>query len=459
MLKKIGISKNTFRELFVIAMPMVVSQGAFALMMFTDRLFMSKIDPAHMAAALGGGVAAFFSLSLFMGTLSYANALVAQYFGAGSLEKCPKVLSQGLILCLLCAPIILLLGYLFGDIFVAMGHTEAQAELEFSYYQVLMWGASFTLAKACIASYFAGIGRTRVVMIADVTGVLVNVPLSWALIFGHAGFPELGLVGAALGTVVSTIFTLALYAMYYFSKEHRETFRVNDSFVYDKRILKRFLRLGLPSGIEMFLNVAAFNLFLLMFQSYGVVAGASAAIVFNWDMVSFVPMIGLNIGIISLIGRYVGAQNMSKTNEVIRASFLIALSYSGFLMVLFITMRASLVDLFLSTGGDYQEIHDLASYMMLGLSSYVMADAIILVSGGVLRGAGDTRWLMIASVSLHWAMLIAQYVVIKVLVLGPRTAWIIFVAMLLSIAAVYLLRLLGGRWRTEEALKGVMVES
>jgi MATE family multidrug resistance protein len=101
----------------------------------------------------------------------------------------------------------------------------------------------------------------------------------------------------------------------------------------------------------------------------------------------------------------------------------------------------------------------LASYMMLGLSSYVMADAIILVSGGVLRGAGDTRWLMIASVSLHWAMLVAQYVVIKVLVLGPRTAWLIFVAMLISMAIVYLMRLLGGAWRTEKALKGVMVEN
>lgn len=459
MLKKIGISTSTFRELFMIAMPMVVSQGAFALMMFTDRLFMSKIDPAHMAAALGGGVAAFFSLSFFMGTLSYANAMVAQYFGAGTLEKCPKVLSQGLMLCLGAAPIILLIGYLFSGVFIAMGHTEAQADLELSYYQVLMWGASFTLAKACIASYFAGIGRSHVVMIADVSGVLINIPLSWALIFGHAGFPELGLVGAALGTVISTLFTLVLYALYYFRKEHRETFKVNEAFIYDKPILKRFLRLGLPSGVEMFLNVAAFNLFLLMFQSYGVTAGASAAIVFNWDMVSFVPMIGLNIGIVSLIGRYVGAQNMSKTNEVIRASFLIALCYSGLLMVLFISMRSSLVDLFLSAGGDYQSIHDLASYMMLGLSSYVMADAIILVSGGVLRGAGDTRWLMIASVSLHWAMLVAQYVVIKVLVLGPRTAWLIFVAMLISIAAVYLVRLLGGAWRTEEALKSVMVES
>ncbi len=208
----------------------------------------------------------------------------------------------------------------------------------------------------------------------------------------------------------------------------------------------------------MFLNVAAFNLFMLMYQSYGIVAGASAAIVFNWDMVSFVPMIGLNIGIISLIGRYVGANDMSKTGEVIRASFLIALSYSACLAILFVSFRGTLVDVFIAPGPNYRAIHDLASHMMLGLSSYVMADAIILVSSGVLRGAGDTRWLMIASVALHWAMLVAQFVVIKVLGLGPKTAWLVFVVMLLTIAAVYFFRLTKGTWAEADNLKRVLAE-
>ena len=95
---------------------------------------------------------------------------------------------------------------------------------------------------------------------------------------------------------------------------------------------------------------------------------------------------------------------------------------------------------------------------MIGLSSYVMADAVILVSGGVLRGAGDTRWLMVASVSLHWAMLVAQFFIIRVFSLSPKVSWLTFVAMILAIAAVYALRLRGGRWRDPEALERVMAE-
>ena len=96
--------------------------------------------------------------------------------------------------------------------------------------------------------------------------------------------------------------------------------------------------------------------------------------------------------------------------------------------------------------------------MMIGLSTYVLADAVILVSGGILRGAGDTRWLMVASVSLHWAMLVAQFFIIQVFELSPRVSWLAFVAMIFAIAVVYALRLKSGRWRDPEALARVMAE-
>ena len=82
VLDRLQLNKETLQELVKLSLPMVISQGAFAVMIFTDRYFMSQIDPVHMAAALGGGVASFFCLSLFIGILSYANALVAQYYGA-----------------------------------------------------------------------------------------------------------------------------------------------------------------------------------------------------------------------------------------------------------------------------------------------------------------------------------------------------------------------------------------
>ncbi len=445
-------------ELLRLALPMVVSQGAFAVMIFTDRYFMSQIDPAHMAAALGGGVASFFSFCFFIGLIAYANALTAQYLGAGEPEKCPKVVTQGMIMTMMSVPFLTLITFLVAGIFEGMGHEPAQVELERSYYLILMSGVLVTLAKVCISSYFAGIGRTHVVMICDVFGLVINVPLCYVMVFGKLGFPALGIVGAGVSTVVATVLAFLLFVAFYFRKEHRETFAVLHSFSLDVKILRRFWRLGFPSGLELFLNVAAFNLFLLMFQSYGVTEGAAAAIVFNWDILSFVPMIGLNVGVISMIGRFVGARDMARVNEVMTAAFVVALAYSAVLAIIYITFRYPLVEVFAPPSGDFTAIRELSAFMMIGLSSYVMVDAVILVSGGVLRGAGDTRWLMVASVSLHWAMLVAQFFIIRVFDFGPKVSWIALVALAFAIALFYALRLYGGRWRDQEALERVMAE-
>ena len=457
-LSRFQFRKDTLIELARIALPMVVSQGTFAVMIFTDRYFMSQIDSVHMAAALGGGVAAFFSFCFFTGLLSYANALTAQYLGAGELEKCSKVVTQGIVITIMCSPVLVAITYFVSGIFENVGHDPVQVELEKAYYIILMLGVVVTLTKTCLSSYFAGIGRTRVVMICDVCGLVFNVPLCYVMVFGKLGLPALGIIGAGLSTIIASVLACLLFILFYMEREHRAKFFVMHSFHIDWGVLRRFWRLGFPSGLELFLNVAAFNLFLLMFQGYGVVEGASAAIVFNWDLLSFVPMIGLNIGVISLIGRFVGANDMARTDEVMSAGFFLGILYSAILAILYISFRFPLVEVFSPPEGDFSEIRDLSAFMMIGLSSYVMADAIIIISGGVLRGAGDTRWLMYTSVALHWAMLFAQYYVILVWQFGPRVSWLTFCAMIFAIAIVYIWRLQSGVWRDPERLKLVMSE-
>ncbi|MDC1436457.1 MATE family efflux transporter [Gammaproteobacteria bacterium] len=437
---------------------MVVSQGAFALMIFTDRYFLAQLGPVHMAAALGGGVAWFFSISLLNGILAYATALVAQYLGAKELHKCSRVITQGIIMALASTPLLILVGFAMRNIFAGMGHAPDQVELEKTYYTILMFCSVTILIKVCLSTFFSGIGRTRVVMICDVLGILLNIPLSWCLIFGKAGLPTLGIAGAAYGTVISTVFTIVIYLLFYLAKENRELFKINSSFVFDRGITGRYLRLGFPSGLEMFLNVAAFNLFLLMFQSYGIVEAASATIVFNWDILSFVPLLGLNIAVMSMIGRFVGAGDMHKANEVTTAGYILGIGYSLFLALNFLVFRDVLVEIFIFYEEDADAIRSLSRYMMVGLSCYVLCEGMLQVATGVLRGAGDTRWVMWASTSMHWAMLVIQFLIIKVFAFGPRFSWIGFVIMILGLASVFIYRLGSNRWRDPDKLQAVMTE-
>jgi MATE family multidrug resistance protein len=445
-------------SLLAIAIPMIVSQGAFAVMIFTDRYFLAQVSPAHMAAGMGGGVAWYFSFCLFSGILAYANALVAQYLGAGETHKCSRVITQGLVLSVLCIPVLVVITLLMQHIFAGMGHAPAQVKLEQEYYVILMISSFMALVKTCLASFFSGIGRTRVVMVCEVLGIIVNIPLSYALVFGHFGLPALDIRGAAWGTVISSGFTTLVFAGFYLQKENRARFHLAGSLVFDRGITRRYLRLGFPSGLEMFLNVAAFNLFLLMFHSYGVVEAASATITFNWDILSFVPLLGLNIAVMSLIGRAIGAGDLQKTDEITASGYVLGLGYSLMLATLFVIFRKSLVEMFIFGDQEAAGIRELANFMMIGLSCYVLLEGVLQVAAGVLRGAGDTHWIMVTSVSLHWSMLVAQFFIIKVFGFGPRISWVAFVLMILAIVAFFLWRLHSQVWRDPERLRAVMAE-
>ena len=301
-------------------------------------------------------------------------------------------------------------------------------------------------------------GVTRVVMISDLVGVALNIPLSYVLIFGIAGAPEMGIQGAAIGTVVATVCSIGVYLLFYFNRIHRERFQVLASFRLNTGIMRRYVRLGFPSGFEVFIGAGTFNLFLLMFQAYGVAEGAAMAIVFNWDMLSFVPLVGINIAVMSLIGRYVGAGDMSRANQVISSGFIIALAYSGVMGVVFIVFRYELLEVFATPEQDFTAIRELGGKMMIGLTTYVMADAMILICTGTLRGAGDTRWLMTTSIVLHLLMVLVQYFVIMVWNYEPIVSWWVFVATLLALALVYSARVFGGTWRQADRLARVMQE-
>lgn len=451
-------SRYTLNELFRLALPMVVSQGAFAMMMFADRFFLSRISPEHVAASLGGGVSFFVCLCFFNGIAAYGNALVAQYYGRRDMSSCSRVVTQGVILAIATQPLFLLLAWPVYHVFELMGHAPALVALEKPYFLTMTCGSLVFIIKTVLASYFSGIGRTRVVMIADVIGVLLNIPLSYVLIFGKFGFPVLGIAGAALGTIVAGMLTIAIYLLFYFNHIHAKRFFVRDSFVYSPGIMRRYLRLGFPSGFELFIGVGTFNVFLLLFQGYGVVEGAAMAIVFNWDMLSFVPLMGLNMAVMSLSGRTVGSGDTSRTNEVIAAGFCIGVAYSGVLAILFVVFREPMLSIFATPGEDFSAVLAIGSPMMLGMASYVVADSFILVCSGVLRGAGDTQWLMRASIAIHVAMLLVQVLVIVYLELGPLVSWWVFVTTLLVNAVIYLVRVFGSRWRTPERLARVMAE-
>jgi len=438
------------RELLVIAFPMVISQACETLMMFVDRLFLSKLGPEYMSAAMGGGITCFMFMTFFMGIIGYANALVAQHLGAGQKDRCAVVTSQALIIAVFAYPVILLCIPLGEILFRATDIAPEQLVPQREYYRIAMYGAVLWLMRSSLSSFFSGIGRTRVVLASAAVAMVVNIFSNYVLIFGHLGFPKLGIRGAAIGTLLGSAAGLGVMASRYFSHRYRTELNTVGGLRFDREIMVKLLRLGTPSGVEFFLNLSAFNLLVLHFHGYGVAVAAAMTITFNWDMVSFIPLMGVGIGVTSLVGRYMGAGDPDGAHQVTMSGVKLAGLYSIVTFTAFCLFPGPLVRLFEpADGGEtFLEVVPLAIYMVRLISVYVFADALAIVFSSALRGAGDTFWTMVISVSGHWTFTIVAVVLMRVFRVGPRATWGTVVALVLGLCVTLSLRYRLGRWRT-----------
>ena len=452
---KTGNVKGGIREMVDIAVPMVVSQACYTIMTFTDRVFLSKLGPEYMNAAMVGGLTVFMMMTFFMGLIGYTTAVVAQHFGAGNKERCSVTLTQAVILSFAAAPIVFLCRPLAYWLFELVGIEPSQLALQKIYFNILICASIIPLLRWAFSAFFSGVGKTKAVMISALTAMTVNIGMNYMLIFGKFGFPALGIRGAAYGTIIGGLSGLVVLFANYFGRENFKIFNVAGSFRFDREVMGTLLRFGYPAGLEFFLNLLAFDLIVMIFHSAGAVAATASTIVFNWDMVSFVPLIGVQVGVTSLVGRYMGSGNADIAEKATGSGFKLGMVYSAIIFVLFAGFPGYLAGFFAPNSGDgvFAAALPTTIFMIRLASIYVLAEAVFVVFIGALRGAGDTLWAMFISVSLHWVLVPVLFFMLKVSNAGLETAWKVVVGLFLLFSGFVYLRYRSGKWRTITMLK------
>lgn len=437
------------RELLIIALPMMASSACDTVMTFTDRLFLSKLGSPQMNAAFGGGLMSFMLSTFFIGLIGYGTALVAQYYGSGQKTKCPVVITQACILAVVAYPVILLLSPLPRAAMRQSGIAPEQLGPQIVYFNILVYAAIVGLLRCALSCFFSGIGRTRVVMAASVAAMIVNVFANYVLIFGKLGFPALGIVGAAYGTIIGGVCGLVVLAAAYFFGHTRMQYQIGASFRLDTDVMRRLVRYGSPAGLEFFLNLTAFTAMISLFHAQGQVIATAATITFNWDMVAFIPLIGIEIAVTSLVGRYMGAIRPDTAHAAAMSGIKVGSIYSAVMFVLFVAFPAQLVGVFRPEvhDGVFTEALPLSLFMVQTMALYVWMEAVMVGLCGALRGAGDTFWAMCISVTLHWLMVGLLYVMFNVLNFSAKLAWVALIVWIMLFAYVFYLRYRGGKWR------------
>ncbi len=442
--------KGGIIEMLLIALPMFASMGCDAIMTFTDRIFLSKLSPDHMNASLGGGVYLTTFTIFFTGLISYSTALVAQYLGAGFKSRSAVTTFQAILIAILAYPILLITTPLSKVIFQYMNIPPNQLPLQVEYFSTLLWGSIFLLLRTALGSFFSGLGKTKFIMIAAVASLITNVVCNYTLIYGKFGFPALGIRGAAIGTNIGAFVGVLILFMLYFSKTIREDFHIMTSFKFNPEIMKKLLWYGLPQGFESFMSLAAFTSMILLLHSEGAIAATASTIMFNWDYVSFMPLIGIQIAVTSLVGKYMGAKDIKSASKATYSGIKTALVYSGIIFLLYVFTTDALVNFFKpdSPSDIFKEAFPMAKAMLRLATIYIFADAVTISFVGALRGAGDTHWTMFAFIIMHWLAVANLFVSLKILGLSAVTGWGVLVFTFLSFSLVLFLRFKQGKWKS-----------
>jgi MATE family multidrug resistance protein len=333
------------------------------------------------------------------------------------------------------------------NLFIFAGHSRAQTELEYLYFRILMGGSILVTLRAAFTGFFLGIGKTKIVMLANMAGMLINLPANYVLIYGKLGVPGLGLRGAAWGTIIGSAVSVLIMAAVYLGPSCRLVYATHKSASWDPKTIKKLLRFGAPAGVEQVLNVAAFTFFLEFMHSYGPEVAAAVTVAFNWDIVTFIPMMGMGAAVTAVVGHNIGAGDIARARRTARVALAVAWAYSGVMMVLYLGCAPLLAGLILKDAPGGQAAMPLAVTMIRLMSVYTLADSVQLVFGGALRGAGDTRAVMLISVCLNWFFAAFAFVFIRIVKADPVSVWIGYICCIVLWGLSMFLRYRLGRWK------------
>ncbi len=442
---------HPYRDLFSVSLPLVLSMAATTVMEFTDRVFLANYHLDAIAAAMPAGIAAFLILTFFTGITGYLNVFIAQYTGAGTASRIGPCMWQGLYFSLAAALLMTGLSFLAGPIFRLGGHPPEIQELECIYFRILCRGGGIHVAGMALSGFFSGRGQTRPVMLINMIGMVFNIPLDYALINGVWGFPEMGIRGAGIATVCAWTLITLLYAGLIFNSANDRHYKVLSRRRFDAALLVQILRKGVPASLQFTIDVFAFTFFIFTVGRLGTFELAISNIAFSLESIAFMPAMGFSLGLSTLVGQSLGRNDVQAALRYFRQTIIVLMAYIICLDAIFFFAPYPVLKLFLAAeqgNPAYPHLLDRGAAVLRTMAVFIAFDALYFTFIGVLKGAGDTRFIMwsIALATLL-VMIVPLTIIAAYLKLGLIACWITLTCYVISLFVVSLWRFRIGRWK------------
>lgn len=443
-------------ELWQMAYPLIISMAAATLMQFVNRVFLSRYSADALAACVPAGILSFSFTCFFLGTTMYTNAFIAQYYGKRKLASVSIALWQGVILGLVSW--VALIGLIPAGLWI-IGHSLHPASvkvLEVEYFTILMAGGGFSILNAALGSFFTGRGKTKVTMLVNLGGNMLNILLSGVLIFGWGPFRSFGITGAGYAFVAGNLFMTLIFTALIFSRENRELYRTSRLMQFHPKLFLRLLKYGLPNGVGFFLDVASFTVFFFLVGNLDGPSLAANSIIATINSMAFMPVLGLGMATLTLVGQRVGQKRHDIAEKTVYNAIRMTFLYVGLISLLFFLCPGFFVGLFGSASDavHYDAILAKSRQLMKILAVFVLFDGIGIIFSDAIKGAGDTRFQMVTASLCSWLVFVpGAYVCVYVLHTPLAYVWGWACVYVCLLALIFWRRFRSGKWRAIDILK------
>jgi len=329
------------------------------------------------------------------------------------------------------------------------GHAEAVKTLERQYFSILILFGWLMPLSAALSAFYTGRGRTKVTMLVNIAGNAVNVLLAWLLIFGFWKVPALGIKGAAWALVLGNLTIAATYLALILSPENRRKYRTARLYGFCSRVFNRLLKYGAPNGLGFFLDIASFTIFIFIVGDAGTATLAANNIILALEMLIFMPVLGLGIATSTLVGQYLGGRNKDTATKVVYSAARLTLGYAAVLGALFFWLPHFWINLFSSPADPrFAEVSRVAAPLVRILAFFIFFDALSIVLGDALRGGGDTRFHMTASMLCAWGLFVpGTWLLIHRLHSDMQLVWLWLTFYVFVLTVIFYFRFRSGKWR------------
>ncbi|QRM87841.1 MATE family efflux transporter [Lacinutrix sp. WUR7] len=397
-----------FKYNWKLAAPVMLGMLGHTFVQFIDNIMVGQLGTAELAAVSLGNSFIFIAMSLGIGFSTAITPLVAEADAANDFKQGKSAFKHGLFLCTVLGISLFFMVFFAKPLMYLMKQPEEVVAFAIPYLDLVAFSLIPLIIFQAFKQFSDGLSMTKYPMYATILANVINVVLNYLLIFGKFGFPELGIIGAAYGTLVSRV-VMVIYLWWLLrGKEKSKDYVTNIKFfVLESSMMKKIIGLGTPSAMQMFFEVAIFTAAVWLSGLLGKNPQAANQIALNLSSMTFMIAMGLSVASMVRVGNQKGLQNYVELRRIAFSLFLLGIIFATCFALLFFAFRNQLPKLYVDFDDaknlvDNTEVVAIASKLMLAAAIFQISDSIQVVVLGALRGLQDVKIPTIITFVSYW---------------------------------------------------------